>query len=449
MTRTIRIFAVLLAATAFVSLGAAPLQAQTQQPQARDLSLAEALTMAAQQNQQLRIAAFEVAIARSQLAQVRAGTAPQVNAQASYTRTQAQGPTVVSFGPGITVEIPAPSANLYDVRLVLQYPLYSGGRIEAQIAFAEANVKGAEAALERVKQQVIFSVRQAYYQLLLAQSGLDVADRSVAQAAENLRVARARVAAGASPRFDEVQAEVAVAQARQSQVRSRNAIAQATQGLNALINLPLNTPPRLRDALAVRPVGPSVDALIAGALEARPEFAELRARQAAAQAGIALAESGAKPTVAVNAATSYGNSSAGFVPSTGVSSTWSLTLAATLNLFDGGLTKERIQEARLRLEQLRASEAQQHQAVELEVRQAFLNLRSVAEELAGADAVVTQAAEALRIANVRFQSGVGTNLEVLTAQTTASQAEAARVQALFNYNVARATLERAVGADVP
>ena len=448
MTRTIRIFAVLLAATAFVSLGAAPLQAQTQQPQARDLSLAEALTMAAQQNQQLRIAAFEVAIARSQLAQVRAGTAPQVNAQASYTRTQEQGPTVVSFA-GITVEIPAPSANLYDVRLVLQYPLYSGGRIEAQIALAEANVKGAEAALERVKQQVIFSVRQAYYQLLLAQSGLDVADRSVAQAAENLRVARARVAAGASPRFDEVQAEVAVAQARQSQVRSRNAIAQATQGLNALINLPLNTPPRLRDALAVRPVGPSVDALIARALEARPEFAELRARQAAAQAGIALAESGAKPTVAVNAATSYGNSSAGFVPSTGVSSTWSLSLAATLNLFDGGLTKERIQEARLRLEQLRASEAQQHQAVELEVRQAFLNLRSVAEELAGADAVVTQAAEALRIANVRFQSGVGTNLEVLTAQTTASQAEAARVQALFNYNVARATLERAVGADVP
>lgn len=447
MTRTIRIFAVLLAAAAYVSLGTAPLLAQAQQPQARDLSLAEALTMAAQQNQQLRIAAFEVAVARSQLAQARAGAGPQVNAQASYTRTQEQGPTVVSLGPGVTVEIPAPSPNLYDVRLVLQYPLYSGGRIEAQLALAEANVKGAEAVLERVKQQVIFSVRQAYFQLLLAQAGLEVVDRSAVQAAENLRVARARVAAGASPRFDEVQAEVAVAQARQSQVRARNAISQATQGLNALINLPLNTPLRLRDALAVRPVGPSVDALIARAVEARPEFAELRARQAAAQAGIALAESGAKPTVALNSAASYGNSGSLF--STGASSSWSITLAATLSLYDGGLTKERINEARLRLEQLRASETLQRQAVELEVRQAFLNLQSAAEELAGADAVVTQAAEALRIANVRFQSGVGTNLEVLTAQTTASQADAARVQALFNYNVARATLERAVGAALP
>src|SRR3990172_7749768 len=355
VTRTTRIVALLLTAVVVAATGTAA-WAQAQPAPARDLSLAEALTLAAQQNQQLRVAAFEVTIARSQLAQARAGAAPQGNAQASYTRTQEQGPTTISLGPGVTVSIPAPSPNLFDARLILQYPLYSGGRIEAQIALAEANVKGAEAALERVKQQVIFSVRQAYFQLLLAQSGLEVADRSIAQAAENLRVARARVSAGASPRFDEVQAEVAVAQARQSQVRSRNAIAQATQGLNALINLPLSTPLRLRDALAVRPVGPTVDALIAGALEARPEFAELRARQAAAQAGIGLAESGAKPTVAVNAATSYGNSSAGFVPSTGVSSTWSLTLAATLNLFDGGLTKERIQEARLRLEQLRSEE---------------------------------------------------------------------------------------------
>ena len=83
------------------------------------------------------------------------------------------------------------------------------------------------------------------------------------------------------------------------------------------------------------------------------------------------------------------------------------------------------------------------------MRQAYLNLQSAAEELAGADALITQAQEALRIANVRFQSGVGTNLEVLNAQTAASQAEASKAQALFTYSLARATLERAVGADLP
>jgi outer membrane protein TolC len=448
VTGPARIIAVSFFTALLVAAGPSAAPAQAQQPQARDLTLAEAIALAAQQNQQLRVAAFEVVIARSQLTQARAGGGPQVNAQASYTRTKDAGPTVIDFGfPIGTIELPAPSPNLYDARLILQYPLYTGGRLEAQIALAEANVKGAEASLERAKQQIVFGVRQAYFQLLLAQAGLEVADRSITQAAENLRVARARVAAGASPRFDEVQADVAVAQARQSQVRARNGIAQATQGLNALINLPLNTPLRLRDALAVRPVGPAVDALIVRALETRPEFAELRARQSAAQAAIALAESGAKPTVALSSAASYGNQGSLF--STGASTNWSITLAATLNLYDGGLTKERINEARQRLEQLRAGEAAQRQAVELEVRQAFLNLQSASEELGGADALISQAQEALRIANVRFQSGVGTTLEVLTAQVNTSQAEGARAQALFNYNFARATLERAVGADIP
>jgi len=445
VTRVHRIIALLLAVT-FAAAAVPAAWAQAPQPAPRELTLAQALTLAAQQNHQLRVAAYEVSIARSQLAQARAGGAPQVSVQGSYTRTKEAGPTTVSIA-GMTVEIPAASPNLYNLGLALQYPLYTGGRLDAQIALAEANVKGAEAALARVTQQVIFGVRQAYYQLLLAQAGSEVADRSAAQAAENLRVAQARVAAGASPRFDEVQAQVAVAQARQSQVRARNGIAQAAQGLNALVNLPLTTPLRLRDALAVRPVGPAVDALIARALEVRPEFAELRARQAAAQAGIALAESGARPAVALNGAAGYGNTNALF--GSGASTSWSVTLAATLNLYDGGLTRERVAEARQRLEQLRALEAQQRQAVELEVRQAFLNLQSAAEELAGADAVVTQAAEALRIANVRFESGVGTNLEVLTAQTTASQAELGRAQALFTYTLARASLEHAVGADVP
>lgn len=442
-----------ISAFAVLAAAASPAVAQTQPPAPgpRPLTLVEAITLALQQNQQLRVAAFEVQIARAQLGQAKGARAPQAGAQATYTRTQEQGPTSISFtdhGFTHTITLPAGSPNLYDARITVQYPLYTGGRMEAQIALAEANVKGAEATLERIKQQIVFTTRQAYFQLLLAQSGLEVAERGVAQASETLRVARVRVAAGASPRFDEVQAQVALATARQTQVRSRNGIAQARQALNALLNLPLNTPLELRDPFGVQPVREGVDVLVTRALEARPEFAELRARQAAAQAGIQLAESGAKPNVSAQATGSYSNTG-GLLAGATAAPNWSIMLAATMNLYDGGITRERIREAQLRLAQLQATEAQQKQAVELEVRQAFLNLQSAAEELAGADALVAQAQEALRIANVRFQSGVGTNLEVLNAQTSASQAEAAKVQALFNYTLARATLERAIGADLP
>lgn len=432
---------------AITILGTMVPQASAQSTQApRSLTLIEAITLALQQNQQLRVAALEASIANAQLAQAKAAASGQVTAQASYTRTMQQGPTTIVLS-GVSVTIPAPATDLYDARLVLQYPLYTGGRIEAQVALAEANLKGAEATLERQKQQIIFDVRQAYLRLLLALSGVETADRGVAQATENLRVARARVAAGASPRFDEIQAEVAMANARQTLVRARNGVALTTQGLNVLLGLPLTTALALRDAFVVEPVRTALDRLIAAALETRPELTELRARQAAAQAAIQLAESGAKPTVAINGAATYNNTTGLFAGQAGTAS-WSITLAATLNLYDGGLTRERVREAQLRLEQLKIAEAQQRQAIELEVRQAVLNLEAAREELAGADALVAQANEALRIAFVRFQSGVGTNLEVISAQASASQAESSKAQALFTYNLARASLERAVGGTV-
>jgi len=421
------------AATPAVAQGAA-------QFQSRQLSLVEALRLGLEQNQQLRVAAFEVGVARAQLAQARAGTAIQGNVQASYTRTEE---TSVTIPGGPTLPL---SPNLYDTRLLLQYPLYSGGRVEAQIAMAEANLKGAVATLGRITQQLIFTIRQAYYQLLLAQAGLDSANHSVTQAAENLRVARARVASGVSPKFDEVQADVALATARQAQVRARNGVAQGMQALNGLLNLPLETPLTPTNPFVVTVVETPLDRLIARALETRPELAEVLARQAAAQAGIQLAESGARFNLSLSGVVSYGNT--GFIPTTDLSSMWSMTLAATLNVSDGGLTKDRIDEARQRLEQLKAAELSQRQAIELDVRQSYLNLQSAREELTGADALQAQAAEALRIANVRFAAGVGTSLEVLSAQASSSQAEVAKAQALFTYNVARAALVRAVGAEV-
>ena len=434
-----------------VMTSATPVSAQAQ-PTA--LTQTQALTMALQQNQQLRVAAFEVLVARAQLAQARAGTALQASVQGSYTRTQDGVVTTIPvWSPGGgppqvgSLTIPAPSSNIYDARLVLQYPLYSGGRIEAQVAMAEANLRGAEATFERFKQQIVFGVRQAYFSLLLAQASLRAAEHSTAQANEILRVAKARVATGVSPRFDQVQAEVTVATAQQIQVRARNTVAQAMQGLNALLNIPLETPLILPDQFAMISLATPTDRLLARALEVRSEVVEVRARQAAAQAAIEVAESGGRLNFGLSGMYDYGNSGP-FGPGTDLSSKWSVTLAATLSVSDGGLTGERVTEARQRLEQLKALEVQQRQFVELDVRQAYLNLQSAQEELVGAGALMGQAAEALRLANVRFAAGVGTNLEVVSAQTASSQAEVGQAQAEFNYSVARAALERAVGEAV-
>ena len=435
------------------AVGLWPMPAAAQAP--RVLTLAEALTTAAQSNLGLRIAAFEVTVARAQLNQAEAARTGRLVLTGSYTRiNEREGGTIVFPAgtiPGVTttmtITIPPPTPNLYTAALTYEYPVFTGGRIESAIALAQANLKGAEASLERVKQQVVLDVKQAYYQVLLAQAGIDVAIRTLASAEENLRVTRSRVAAGVSPRFDEVQAEVNQANARQSLIRARNSVALAQHGLSAVMALPLDTVFAPRETLIVIPVRTELVAIIRRALESRPEMAEHQARVAAAIAAIEIARANGRPALILSGGPNYGNSS-GATGSQTATTGWSVTLSATVPLFDGGLTSEKIREAEVRVEQLRVVEAQLRQGIELDVRRAQLNFASAAEELATADKIVEQAQEGLRIANVRFSAGVSTQLEVTTALASLSQADANRIQALFNVNLARAQLERAAGGPV-
>jgi outer membrane protein TolC len=428
-------------------------QATAPAPAGRPITLAEALTLAAQNNLALRVAAFETQVARSQLAQAEAFRRGLLTGNAQYTRVNDRPATTITIpnppNPPLSVTLPAPDPNAWSIGVAYQLPLYSGGRSEAQIALAKANLRGAEATLERQKQQLVLDVRQAYYGMLLAQAGIGVSQRAVASAEENLRVARARVQAGASPRFDEVQAEVSLATARQGLVRARSSAALAVQAVDALLALPLDTALQPRETMTVAALRSELPALVRRALETRPELVEHAARVEAALAAVEIARAGTRPLIVLNAGPSFGTSSGtSLVGGSTAALSWSVTLSGTITLSDGNLTAERIREAQLRAEQLKATEAQIRQAIELDVRRAVINYASAVEEVAVADKGVEQGEEQLRIANVRFQAGVSTNLEVVTAQAALSQAELSRVQAIYNVNVARAQLERAVGAAV-
>jgi len=406
------------------------------QPAPRRVGFAELTTLALERNLQLRAAALDLAIARAALAQVRAARQPQVSLQSSYVSLHQPGTTLTfpnPFGPTppqLTVTIPPPEPNQFQLRLLAQYPLYTGGRLEAQLSLAEANVRGAQAALERTRQQVLAQVQQAYLGWLLSRETVAAARRGLAQAEESLRVAQARFQAGTSPRFDVLQAEVAVASARQNLLRAETGVRNAAAQLAALLDLPLDTSFEPADPLEPRPVTGTLAEGITRALERRPELVELRARAEAARAAVEIARSGGRPNLTL--AANYDLTG----PLSQIQGTWSVTLAATLQLYDGGITRERVREAELRLEQLRVVEAQLRARIELEVRQAWFALEQSGAALATAEKAVEQAREAARVAAVRFEAGVGTALELLSAQAQLAQAELSLAQARFEQNLA-------------
>lgn len=420
------------------------------QPATRRLSFAELASTVMQNNLQLRAAALDVAVAQAQLAQARAAKQPQVGVSASYTRSQeraAQSFTFPNpFGPSppmITFTLPAPDPNIYAARLALQFPLYTGGRIESQIALAEANLRGAQSVFARAQQQILFNAQQLYLQALLGQENVTAAQRALNQANESLRVANARVSTGAAPQFDALQAQVAVANAEQEAVRARTSVSSAEASLNATLNLAQDTVLEFAETLEPRPVQGTLQETIARALRDRPELIEIQSRIAAARASIELAASGGRPNASVSAGYDVGNSNG---MATSVSGGWSVTLGVTLSLYDGGITRERVREAQLRVEQLRVLDGLTRQQVELEVRQAWLALQQASGELAAATKAVEQGREAARLAAVRYQAGVGTQLELLSAQTALAQGELGLASARFSQNLARIRLILAMGS---
>src|SRR5579884_3471311 len=394
------------------------------------LTLAQAVSMALQQNLQLRQAALQVAVSRAQLAQAQAATWPTVGVTAGYSPVFGitSGPSTLSGtitipGAGVTsqpfvAQVPTTAGTTpWLVELRLSYPLYTGNVLQA---------------------------RQAYYAMQLAQGQVAAAQRAVAAAQENVRVTQARVRAGTSPQFDLLQAQVLLAQQQQTLTAQRANVITAQQQLNVVLNQAIVASVAPATPLGLPAPPEDVEALVRQALQTRPELAQVQAQEQAAQAAIDLAAAGLRPNVSLTGGPQIVTSDI----TTRAPVTWAAGIQMTLTIFDGGVTRAKIEQARQQLAVAQTTEAQTRQTIEQQVRTAYVSMQSSAEQLRSAETALVAAREALRIANVRFQAGVGTQLEVVTAEQNLASADLGVVQAEYTYNLALAQIQQAVGVQV-
>jgi len=422
----------------------------------RSLSLADAITTALQNSFQIRQSALSVASQRATLRQAEAQKSLTLGASASFT-----GDSVATGGAPLAGTISIPGAGItsqpftaggfasnpttsWVFGLTFKYPLYTGNALEDQIEIAKANLAASEAQFAATAEQVVFSVRQAYYLVVASQANVDAAQRAVDASQENVRVTQAQVQVGTSPQFNLLQAQVQLAQSQLSLTTARTGLSQAYQSFAAALVLPLPTTFERVTTPELPEVPQDVNALIQQALQNRPEVAQALASERAARAAIDLAAAGLRPNIALSAGPQIQTSD----PSNKDVVNFAATISVTLAILDGGLTQAKIDQARAQLQAAQVTEAQVRQQVELDVRNAYLALGNAAESLRSAIAGQTAAREALRIANVRFQAGVGTQLEVVTQIQNLATADNQVIQAGLNYFVAVAQLDRAIGVQV-
>ncbi|HMM19113.1 MAG TPA: TolC family protein [Selenomonadales bacterium] len=393
---------------------------------APEISLDDSVAMALKNNPSISIAVSDKEKAAWGVKEAQASNGPSLSLNSSGTRGQS--------GPDL------PSGDNFNSSIRLSWPLYTGGRTEALIEQAEKNADSAELGVTKARQQLKLDTTTAYYNVLQAGNMVKVNQQSVANLTEHLNQVQAQYEAGTVAKADVLRSEVELANAQQNLTKAQNSYDVAHAALNNIIGEPLDSQSVLKDELAYVQYDGALEDSIQQALSNRPEIGQSQNSIAAAKAGVKAADSGRLPTVSLSG--SQGWSGPDFP---GDDSNWSVGVTANWNVFDMGLTKSKIRQAETAADKAGQMDRQTRDSIELEVRQAYLSMKEAEKRIETSKVAVDKAVEDLKIAQTRYNAGAGTNLDVIDAQLAQTQANTNYTQALYDYNVNKAKLDKAIG----
>ncbi len=415
------------------------------------LTLEAAVSLALKQNPDVLKAIHEIERTRGQVIQVRAQALPNVQAAGSYNQYQ---PELIGSGGGsssVTAGSAFVSSSSRDkswrITLQVQQIIYSGGKVKAAVKIAELTQDTSHQLLRETTSTVVASVRTQFYTALLNRELIKVAEESIVLLADQLRDQQNRFDAGTVPRFNVLQAEVELANARPDLIRAKNNFHIARLQLAKTLGLDTDDEPDVSGTLRLIPREVNLARALAAA---RTNRAILRAQQNSVASGeqqITVAKAGYKPSLNANVGYEMVNSRSSSDLSK-VANGWYLGVNGTWAIFDGFQTKGNVDQAKASLASAKVGLADSIQQVELEVQKAYAQARVAREVIASQEKVVEQADEALRLARERLNAGAGTQLDVLNARVALTKARTTQKQALSDYNVALAEYDRATGAEV-
>ena len=295
--------------------------------------------------------------------------------------------------------------------------------------------------LIRVQNETALSVKNLFFTVLRNQAQVGVYQQQITADTESVRVTQARVTAGAAAQYDLLTAQTTLSNAQQQLSSSRNTLALAVVNLNNLIGIAPSTRITLSE-----PQAPSLnqkfdaDQLTQSAFRFRPEIKQADNNVLIARRLIKLAGSSLLPSFSIVGTGNYN----GHVAS-GTNSTMSLSAVLGIPLYDGGATRAKVTEAQSDLRSQQITRDQLRQNVSVEILQALSNINDAQTRAASATVGAAQAQEALRLANVRYQNGIGTILDVVNADAQLSQARTNSLNAQYDYQTSLAQLTRGIG----
>ncbi len=415
-----------------VSVPAATGELSRNQP----LSLPELTEFALRNNPRTRQSWLAARAAAAGVGIEKADQLPQISAVYGFTRTQPVSATTGTASPWQTRFGPSVS---------LSYVLFDFGVRGYQIESSEYRLLAANLVHNRVLQDVIFLVEQAYYRLLGNDALVRVNRQSLDNAKTALEAARRRRESGLATVADVYRAETQVAQSQLNLTRSSGELEKSRGQLASVVGLPVNV------AIGIRPLeqppqlgemASGIGELLEKAKAARPDLVAAEAQVRAANANANAVARAGLPTIEVNGAgghTLFNDNRASV-------SNYSIGLAVRIPIFTGFRDTYSARQARVQAEAAAANRDVLFRQAEVEVWQGYYDLNTATSSISSTQAQVRSAEQTSQATLARYQGGFGSILDLITAQQDESNARVQQIQSYLDWFTTLARLQVAVGA---
>jgi outer membrane protein len=420
----------------------------------RSLTIEECVGIGLTYSKSLYGSLMNVREADARVGEATAKRLPSLKLQASYTRLSPVPPYVLEVNipplPYMSFTISPSIRNSTNLQLTLQQPLFTGFALESLSRAARFSARAAQQTYNRDRNELVYGIQSAYWTLVRASELKKLLDENVGMIQAHHEDVRRLFEQGLAKNNDVLKVQVQLASTRVSQLEATNGVTLSMMALDSLLGLPLETEidPTSRPESTAAALT-EAQAMVEQALRERPEMKAVADQIEAAKAGLRAARSGRYPQVFLVGNYYYSNPNPRVMPVEAVfNDTWDVSLALSFDLWNNRSTTFQTRQARARLEQAKAGQAQLRDGIVLDVRKSQYDLQQARQKIDLAEEAVRQAEENYRITHERFKAGLTTNSELLDAEVFLLQTKVSRTEARIEFKLAGARLTKSLGLEI-
>lgn len=409
-----------------------------------NLTLEDAVKVAFKNNKDIQIKEQEAAAVKAAILEARSAFLPQLNASFSYDHSG----SVMSLSATPTAKkdigIFTGYRNDNKMGVELDQIIYNGGANTANLRQKQVQFDAQMETLRAQKLITEFEVKRLYYGLLLAQETERIAQNLLDQAKAHYEEVKKKYEQGTASRFDSLQSSVQVSKLEPEFIKAKSAVELIDAELKKLLGLKMPDNLTLKDSFAYNRIEIKEDEFLKSAYLDNPEMKLVALGVDINKWSIEMARSGNKPQINAQIGTNYRSNDVGDMINTRHNN-WQAGIAVSVPIFDGFSTKAKVDAAKARYTGAKLQKDNLGEEIAVDIRKACLDLQKAQSVIDSQRDSVGEAKEALKIAEVRFDNGEGTNLDVLDAQVSLSQVEKNLSEGIFDYLMAGAYLDQTIG----